>query len=350
MFHNGRATTPRTTVCVVRAIECGVVVKDTVSLPDSIRVTAASRPTSREGAVAAAMGAGVDVDCGSAYESDVVAAINASRLAWADVDAALARSFRVLFRLGLFDAAAANPYRDGATNWSAVVNAPAHQALALEAAKQSLVLLKNGNGDDDGDGATDDDALTGGGADGDGGGAAVASSSPSPPPLPWEVLLGGGSGGPVKLALLGPHADATVAMLGDYHGSAPYYSSPRDALAARLAARADGSALAVAPGCADVACASVSAADAAAAAAAVDGADAVVVLGLEPPRDSYSVVVETPTRYAPRHRDRSSSCSGSSRATRTRRGSRARWSTARASRCRARRPSSSRTPGGVESE
>src|SRR5258705_9664192 len=46
---------------------------------------------------------------------------------------------RVKFLIGLFD----RPYIQEAANTKAVVNSPAHQAIALRAARESLVLLKN---------------------------------------------------------------------------------------------------------------------------------------------------------------------------------------------------------------
>ena len=46
---------------------------------------------------------------------------------------------RVKFWLGLFD----NPYRGDEKRAGQIVHSPAHQQLALDAARQSLVLLKN---------------------------------------------------------------------------------------------------------------------------------------------------------------------------------------------------------------
>ena len=59
------------------------------------------------------------------------------------LDSALTHLFSVQFRLGLFDDPAIVPY----TNISvADVCSDAHQALALDAARQGIVLLKNING------------------------------------------------------------------------------------------------------------------------------------------------------------------------------------------------------------
>jgi beta-glucosidase len=58
----------------------------------------------------------------------------------AEVDRALRRVLRARFRLGMFDPPQRNPY---ASIPMAVVDGPEHRALALEASRQSLVLLKN---------------------------------------------------------------------------------------------------------------------------------------------------------------------------------------------------------------
>ncbi|MDQ0192055.1 glycoside hydrolase family 3 protein [Paenibacillus wynnii] len=60
-----------------------------------------------------------------------------------DLDRALSNTFRVRFRLGEFDPAELNPY---ASIDDSVILSKEHTALSLEAAKQSIVLLKNENG------------------------------------------------------------------------------------------------------------------------------------------------------------------------------------------------------------
>lgn len=60
-----------------------------------------------------------------------------------DLDAALANTFRVRFRLGEFDPDSRNPY---AAIDESVIMKPDHIALSLEAVNKSIVLLKNENG------------------------------------------------------------------------------------------------------------------------------------------------------------------------------------------------------------
>ena len=84
--------------------------------------------------VAAELKSGVDV----ATDADPRAgeALRAGLITGEDLDRALRNQFRVKFRLGMFDADRAYPSCD-------VIECDAHRALALEAARKSLVLLKN---------------------------------------------------------------------------------------------------------------------------------------------------------------------------------------------------------------
>jgi beta-glucosidase len=63
------------------------------------------------------------------------------QIAEADVDRSVARVLRAKFLAGLFE----NPYADP-ERAEKVANTPEHQALALEAPRRSIVLLKNENG------------------------------------------------------------------------------------------------------------------------------------------------------------------------------------------------------------
>ncbi|KAJ7505520.1 glycoside hydrolase family 3 protein [Mycena galericulata] len=131
-------------------------------------------------AAAVAMNAGTDIDCGTTYGDNLGSAVNASLVNVSSIAAALTRQYTSLVRLGYFDPAASQPYRQ--LGWSDV-NTPSAQNLAYEIAVEGLVLLKN------------DGTL----------------------PLSKSVK---------KLAFVGPWANATNQMQGNYQGIAPFLISP----------------------------------------------------------------------------------------------------------------------------
>ena len=90
---------------------------------------------------ARAINSGVDYNCGCVLQNGTAAAIARGLTNVSMVDAAVARILHVLYALGEFDADV--PYRAYGLER---VDAPAHRALALEAAQQGLVLLKNAGG------------------------------------------------------------------------------------------------------------------------------------------------------------------------------------------------------------
>ncbi len=137
-----------------------------------------------EDTIAVALHAGTDLNCGSFYSDHTQAALDKKTIVEADIDRALERSFNVLVRLGYFDPPEQQPYRQlSKTN----VDTPEARQLALEAAQQSIVLLKNAN-----------KAL----------------------PLDINQLQN------KKIALIGPTADAHELMQGNYYGKAPYLIDP----------------------------------------------------------------------------------------------------------------------------
>jgi beta-glucosidase len=83
--------------------------------------------------------AGTDLACGPEYRS-LVEAVRRGMVAEAEVDTAVTRLMRARFRLGVFDPPERVPYTRTA---STANEAPAHAALAVEAARKSLVLLTN---------------------------------------------------------------------------------------------------------------------------------------------------------------------------------------------------------------
>lgn len=91
-------------------------------------------------AAAAAVKAGTDTDCGATEYLDLPKAVAAGLISEQQVDTALERDLRTRFRLGMFDPPATVPF--SAIPFSAD-HSPEHRALALRAARESIVLLKN---------------------------------------------------------------------------------------------------------------------------------------------------------------------------------------------------------------
>ncbi|RWW10687.1 hypothetical protein GW17_00025759 [Ensete ventricosum] len=120
---------------------------------------------------------GLDLNCGSFLRDHTLAAVQGGKLTEKDVEKAITNNFAVLMRLGFFDGDPRKlPYGDlGPKD----VCTPANQELAREAARQGIVLLKNNNGC-----------------------------------LPLDSTR-------IKsLAVIGPNANATFTMIGNYEGLA----------------------------------------------------------------------------------------------------------------------------------
>ena len=96
----------------------------------------------KSNAEAAAMGlkSGVDTDCGSVYQTSALEAIKQGLITEADMDLALTNMFTVRMRTGEFDPKSKVPYAGIRPN---IINDPAHNALAIEVATKTPVLLKN---------------------------------------------------------------------------------------------------------------------------------------------------------------------------------------------------------------
>ena len=89
---------------------------------------------------AAAIKAGVDLDCSDILQDDVLKAIQKGLLTRRDVDSALAPLLRTQLKLGFFDDKAGTPF--GSYGADSVRN-DYHIALARRMAAESIVLLKN---------------------------------------------------------------------------------------------------------------------------------------------------------------------------------------------------------------
>ena len=142
-------------------------------------------------AAARAVKAGTDLDCGNEY-SALIPALQQKLIAEADIDAAVRRLLPARFRLGMFDPPERVPYTRIPYT---VVDSEAHQALALEAARKSIVLLKNQGG-----------------------------------LLPLKKTI-------KTLAVIGPNADNVESLLGNYNGEPTAPVTPLAGLRGKLGAR-----------------------------------------------------------------------------------------------------------------
>ncbi len=94
-----------------------------------------------EEASAMAIKAGMNLNCGTSFNS-LNDAINKRLLTEADIDKALSQLLKTKFRLGYFDPIEDNPYSKINPD---VVGSEEHVQLTLEAARKSIVLVKNKN-------------------------------------------------------------------------------------------------------------------------------------------------------------------------------------------------------------
>jgi len=149
----------------------GYVVSDCDAVDDIYRTHEFA--TSGAAASALAVKAGTDLDCGSTY-ADLGAAVDSGFITEAQIDTSIDRLFLARFKLGMFDPPDSVPWSNLSLS---DVDTPAHRALALQVARESMVLLKNqGN------------------------------------LLPLRKDLG-------TVAVIGPNADQTEVLLGNYNGT-----------------------------------------------------------------------------------------------------------------------------------
>jgi beta-glucosidase len=116
----------------------GQIVTDCGALDDII--TGHKLFNTREELAAAAVKAGVNLECGGVLQTEVMKAINKGLINETDVNNSLRSSLLTEIKLGFFDDNKLNPYsRYGADS----VHNSHHVALAKKIAEQSMVLLKN---------------------------------------------------------------------------------------------------------------------------------------------------------------------------------------------------------------
>ena len=110
--------------------------------PCHLEVSHKFLPT-REDAAAASIRSGMDLECNGGcfiIRDYLKKALELGKITEEEIDYALSNVLKIRFKLGLFDPVEANPYH---RIDPAIVGSEAHKQLALEVARQSIVLLKN---------------------------------------------------------------------------------------------------------------------------------------------------------------------------------------------------------------
>ena len=139
-----------------------------------------------------AVKAGTDLECGNDYRS-LIDSIKQGLVTEEEIDISLKRLFTARFKLGMFDPQEMVPYARIPIEEN---DSPEHRRLALEAARKSIVLLKNQN------------AL-----------------------LPLKKTL-------KKIAVIGPTADDLSVLLGNYNGVPSSYVTPLKGIEKKLSTQA----------------------------------------------------------------------------------------------------------------
>ena len=139
-------------------------------------------------AAAAALIAGTDLNCGVTYDSLAVA-VRKGLVAEREVDKAVARLFRIRFKLGMFDPPERVPF---ASIPESANDSQEHRQIALETTRKSIVLLKNEGG-----------------------------------VLPLRDDLR-------TVAVIGPNADDVETLLGNYNGTPAEPVTPLEGIRRRL--------------------------------------------------------------------------------------------------------------------
>lgn len=119
----------------------GYVTSDCGAIDDFFHQDGHKYSPDAEHAAAAGVLAGTDTNCGDTYTA-LVKAVQDGLVSESAIDTAVKRLFTARFRLGLFDPERKVPYAQIPYSED---DSAAHRALALKAARESMVLLKNEN-------------------------------------------------------------------------------------------------------------------------------------------------------------------------------------------------------------
>ncbi|XP_057803198.1 beta-xylosidase/alpha-L-arabinofuranosidase 1-like isoform X1 [Salvia miltiorrhiza] len=193
-----------------------------------------------EETAALAVNAGLDLNCGTFLSSNAQKAVDRGLLNETTIDRAVSNNFATMMRLGFFDGNPSNQLY-GKLGPKDVCTSE-NQNLAREVAREGIVLLKNSVGS-----------------------------------LPLS------SASIKSLAVIGPNANATHTMLGNYEGIPCNYTSPLQGLTACVATVYE-------PGCADTSCATAQVDAAKTVTAAADAVVLVMGSDLNIERESFDRV------------------------------------------------------------
>jgi beta-glucosidase len=172
----------------------GYIVSDCGAINDFFSANGHKYSASAAEASATAVKAGTHLTCGSEYGRGLPDAVKNGLIKESEVDAALVRLFTARFKLGLCDP----PERVPFSKLTLADNATAeHRKVALEAARKSIVLLKNDNRT-----------------------------------LPLKASV-------KKIAVIGPSADDPVALLGNYNGFSQKQVAPLEGMEHQFAGKAE---------------------------------------------------------------------------------------------------------------
>lgn len=167
----------------------GFVVSDCWAIKDFHEAHNVTRTPAESAALAVKMGC--DLNCGCTYEH-IPEAVRQGLLTEADLDLCLTRLFTARMRLGMFDPPERVPF--AAIPYEAN-DSEAHHAVALETARQSIVLLKN-----------------------------AGNLLPLPANLP-------------SIAVIGPNANDDQVLLANYFGQASVSITPLEGIRAAVSAQ-----------------------------------------------------------------------------------------------------------------
>ncbi len=118
----------------------GYIVSDCGGIQDFYEKKAHNMVATPEEAAAMAVKAGTDLNCGSVYARSLLNAVNKGLITEYEIDRSVRRLIMARMKLGEFDPLTDVPFSNIPLS---VVDGKEHQAIALDAARKSMVLLKN---------------------------------------------------------------------------------------------------------------------------------------------------------------------------------------------------------------